>query len=127
MEEQLIGFETAKLAKEKEFNEKVYREYDKSGYLGCTSKSADVVLGPYEELLYSKEYPAPTQSLLQKWLREKHKINVYSRIINSQWGAYVEEIPSGVDLTSHILMCIDFKSSDDAIEAGLQEALNLIK
>ena len=64
MTEELISFETAKLAKDKGFDEKVYREYDKSGYLRCTSKSADVVLGPYDELLKSTEYPAPTQSLL---------------------------------------------------------------
>ena len=76
MEDTLINFETAKLAKEKGFDEKVYREYDKSGYLRCTSKSADVVLGPYDELLKSTEYPAPTQSLLQQWLREKHQIIV---------------------------------------------------
>lgn len=76
MEEQLISYETAKLAKEKGFDEKVYREYDKSGYLRCTSKSADVVLGPYDELLKSTEYPAPTQTLLQKWLREVHNIEV---------------------------------------------------
>lgn len=51
MEDTLISFEAAKLAKEKGFDEKVYREYDKSGYLRCTSKSSDVVLGPYEEAL----------------------------------------------------------------------------
>ena len=76
MEEQLISYETAKLAKEKGFDEKVYREYDKSGYLRCTSTSAEVILGPYDELLKSTEYPAPTQSLLQKWLREVHNIEV---------------------------------------------------
>lgn len=51
MEDTLISFEAAKLAKEKGFDEKVYREYDKSGYLEVHLKSSDVVLGPYEEAL----------------------------------------------------------------------------
>ena len=144
MEEELISFETAKLAKEKGFGEKVYREYDKSGYLRCTSKSADVVLGPYDELLKSTEYPAPTQSLLQRWLREVH--NCFIDILphrdgdskNKQWknkedvfwtvevdyyGKNFEiKLTNNADFTQHFN-----KSYEEALEIGLYQALKLIK
>ena len=144
MEEQLISYETAKLAKEKGFDEKVYREYDKSGYLRCTSKSADVVLGPYDELLKSTEYPAPTQSLLQRWLREVH--NCFIDILphrdgdskNKQWKSKkdvfwsVEVDYYGKDFKIELTDDADFtqhfnKSYEEALEIGLQEALKLIK
>ena len=137
MEEQLISYETAKLAKEKGFDEKVYREYDKSGYLRCTSKSADVVLGPYDELLKSTEYPAPTQSLLQKWLREEHncivEVTFYSENIES-----IKDIKYTVEIDYYgkdfhnIGDSSDYYSSgydtyEKALEVGLFEGLKLIK
>ena len=144
MEEQLISYETAKLAKEKGFDEKVYREYDKSGYLRCTSKSADVVLGPYDELLKSTEYPAPTQSLLQRWLREVH--NCFIDILphrdgdskNKRWKSKkdvfwsVEVDYYGKDFEIELTDDADFtqhfnKSYEEALEIGLYQALKLIK
>ena len=139
MEEQLISYETAKLAKEKGFDEKVYREYDKSGYLRCTSKSADVVLGPYDELLKSTEYPAPTQTLLQKWLREVHNIEVLiSRIppeavladknkgknILKNYNCYIWNLNSNPRIANNGTFLDIY---EEALEIGLQEALKLIK
>ena len=144
MKENIVTFQVAKLAKEKGFDEKVYREYDKSGYLRCTSKSADVVLGPYDELLKSTEYPAPTQSLLQRWLREVH--NCFIDILphrdgdskNKQWknkedvfwtvevdyyGKNFEiELTDDSDFTQHFN-----NNYEEALEIGLYQALKLIK
>jgi|ERR1035437_3530915 hypothetical protein len=135
MEETLISFETAKLAKEKEFDEKVYREYDKSGYLRCTSKSSDVVLGPYEELLKSTEYAAPTQSLLQKWLRDEHNIhisvfcdyNIKDETFNTYWNINVINLSWGEDKEQYIEVAIRNynKTYEEALEIGLQAALRL--
>lgn len=138
MEEQLISFETAKIAKEKGFDEKVYREYDKSGYLRCTSKSADVVLGPYDELLKSTEYPAPTQSLLQKWLREVHNIIVTSKPYQDDvsnetdediefqtlWENEILDVKDSYNIFSDNTF---YHSYEEALEIGLQESLKLIK
>ena len=139
MEEQLISYETAKLAKEKGFDEKVYREYDKSGYLRCTSKSADVVLGPYDELLKSTEYPAPTQTLLQKWLREVHNIEVLiSRIppeavlasknngknILKNYNCYVWSFNNNPRIANNGSFQDIY---EEALEIGLYQALKLIK
>ena len=138
MEEQLISYETAKLAKEKGFDEKVYREYDKSGYLRCTSKSADVVLGPYDELLKSTEYPAPTQSLLAKWLREVHNIEVLiSRIppeavlsdknkgknILKNYNCYIWNLNSNPRIANNGAFLDIY---EEALEIGLYQALLLI-
>jgi hypothetical protein len=128
MKDDLISFETAKLAKEKGFDEKVYREYDKSGYLRCTSKSADVVLGPYDELLKSIEYPASTQSLLQKWLREECNINIDIRA-NAVSGLYYFFYLSQTSDPFYTLF-VSEKDSDtyeEALEYALKESLKLIK
>lgn len=84
MQEQIVTFETAKLAKEKGFDE-LCREYynenkelnsfiyyagDGSGY----DKNSTITDNDYYNL--KAIYSAPTQDLLQKWLREVHKINI---------------------------------------------------
>jgi len=80
MKEQLISFKTAKLAKEKGFNEPCSMWYE-----GHT-------LSPSEKPGYNSEdpteYAAPTQSLLQKWLREKHNIDIYTYVERSLGGKY---------------------------------------
>jgi hypothetical protein len=95
MEEQLITFKTAKLAKEMGFNVKTHFYYSKNRY----SKNFELHEGfdddywgennyydwntlgePYKP--FSKEcYSAPTQALLGKWLRDVHNINVESNFL----------------------------------------------
>jgi len=66
MEESTVSFETAKLDKEKGFNQGRfnYPKYDEEGNVHFIG--------------FNKGYSAPTQSLLQKWLREKHNIECYA-------------------------------------------------
>ena len=129
MEEQLITLETAKLAKEKgleSFNhDKAYRA---DGLLlsakWLTKDNADV-------------YFAPTQSLLQKWLREEKKISI-SIITGYTKGGFTFEcwiMYDGAKEIEPILSCeIDEKygttfyekTYEEALEKGLQEALKLI-
>lgn len=72
MNEQLISFETAKLAEEKGF--------DFSGIEYRDTKDNSVVTNVEERLNYfetseeAEMIQLPTQSLLQKWLREKHRL-----------------------------------------------------
>jgi hypothetical protein len=93
MEDTLISFKTAKLAKEKGFNKKVLFSYeysDKKSFLYCGGvlyNSSKNKYGYTENLEYNlynhnshkklKVYSAPSQSKLQAWLREKHNIEVY--------------------------------------------------
>lgn len=71
MKDELITFETAKLAKEKGFN-------NGSGYGYGISRKPEI---PHYGNVFknsdsnnSVNFEAPTQSLLQRWLREVHNI-----------------------------------------------------
>ncbi len=130
MKEQLITFETAKLAKEKGFDELTLNLYVvdpdvrtvKANNNGRTNSN-------YIERKDYKVYSRPTQSLLQKWLRDKHFI-------------YVSVIPSyiGNDFKKRLYFELSFnkyirqvlgsgykETYEEALEEGLIEALKLIK
>jgi len=119
MKEQLIEFETAKLAKEKGFDWIISDDkfYDYSGQLDFTFQ------GYSEGVTENGRTPAPSQSLLQKWLRDKHSIMVYLK-------PYWEE--EYCLWRSSILMKNGYQSDfystyEKSLEKGLQEALKLIK
>lgn len=135
MKEELISFETAKLAKEKGFNEECYHVYnifDNGNILDSAYDMTGYLLFSEEDLKYANDNGynciyAPTQSLLQKWLREVHKIHisvemgllysvdvVYEVIVKREANVEVEFIND------------EYKTYEEALEVGLQEALNLI-
>lgn len=140
MQDQLISFKTAIVAKEKGFD-----EYTLSGYITkeIVGKFID---SSYEEYRYggegSKEfihinhvdrgfmplhepyYKTPTQSLLHKWLREKH--NLFIEIFLTSEGNYTI---NSIVIIGESEYAVDFKLFDeyeDALEEGLYEALLLI-
>jgi hypothetical protein len=127
MKDEIISFKTAKLAKEKgfEFIGNYYHINDgyKLGYALCYSNSD------------SKEnclVPAPTQSLLQRWLREKHNIDVllesgYHYVIYETYNYEKEEYNSGIGHNDLNIANGQFISYEEALEEGLYEALKLIK
>ena len=125
MIEQLITSETANLAKEKKFDwnchwvlyrgtSSVLHKCDAMPMKGKNLESGDYVL-------------QPTQSLLQKWLREVHNIDVWSQpfvmdksLPDESYSYFIYKdgifVKDGMDY-------IDF---EEALEKGLQEALKLI-
>ena len=119
MKEELITFETAKLAKEKGFFYKGLM-YRKEG-----------TLSDNRGFLYNLNvYSASTQSILQKWLREKHNIMVTVSIPYEEFGFYAAEIwgenrEDGIKILEIDGMSV-FKTYEEALEEGLQEALKLI-
>lgn len=117
MEDQLIRFETAKLAQEKGFKEYCVMAYFKDAKLSlsnCYSLKDD-------ECRSEDEVYAPTQSLLQKWLREKCNINIGLSYINCEIGEYW-------DWRVHSYWCYGNKQTyEQALEEALYEALKLIK
>lgn len=124
MEEQLISFETAKLAKEKGFN--IQQE---KGYYNHGSK---VLLLWFESENHNNQKDflafAPTQSLLQKWLYEKHQIWVNAQPLFSA----NEQIGVHLTITSWKFALIIVEENDKfdvykGLEQLLQEALKLIK
>ena len=67
--EEICTYEVAMLAKEKGFNEYVEAFYAK----GCDIAHSQ---GPEKWNEYNGKYAAPTQSLLQRWLREEKGVCV---------------------------------------------------
>lgn len=108
MKEQLISFDTAKLANNKGFLQWTEKRYNKKGTFN-DSKTWSI--------------SAPTQSLLQKWLRETHNIHLY--IIPTGFKLSKRFIPQ-FRFSGYEYKDLDFKTYEEALEKGLQEALNLI-
>ena len=129
MEDTLISFETAKLAKEKGFkmircfyhylNENSKLEFTPNYNMNtqfCMNNDAQ------PELI-----AVPTQSLLQKWLKEKHNINVF--VMFSHMDDYFHRQTYKYKIIknkSRISQMGDFKTYEVALEAGLFEGLKLI-
>ena len=134
MEEQLISFETAKLAKEKGFKiptKVMYKGNEKSyghnNEWGIDEKRLDGEF-PYTNQQW---YSIPTQSVLQKWLREVHNIHFEIKPIFDvkdnlkPYHISVIKNPSGKDFEYEIVGSLD--TYEETLEIALQEALKLIK
>lgn len=136
MQEQLISFETAKLAKEKGFNIKTLFAYN---LLGVTNNSFKIHRKKDFDEFSNTFCFTPTQSLLQKWLREEHEIhieisygkdktnvwfnpNIYS-LIKPQDG---DDLDCYNDSYAELVELNQYDSYEEALEAGLLEALKLI-
>lgn len=134
MTDQLISFETAKLAKEKEFKEECTHYYvNKTEILkpfmfDDNPKVISIQDGTNNGLLTI----APTQSLLQKWLREEHKIfievglnfndKLNVAIYDRRHKTVIETIRHKIFLDASN----NFNTYEEALEVGLQKALKLI-
>lgn len=123
MEDTLISFETAKLAKEKGFNWKTYYYYNLDSKLNDESTILDRVNGMYNHKFQGGN-SAPTQSFLQKWLREKHKIHVQILPYNHK---YLISLLKYGQNGSNPNFDEEHSTYEEALEIGLQEALKLIK
>ena len=86
-----------------------------------------VALGNYyNEDGIEENYSAPTQSLLQRWLREKHKINISMINGSNTVNLYYYEI----NMFNKFPIKGDGSKNytyEQALEEGLYEALKLIK
>lgn len=128
MTEQLISFETAKLAKEKHI-ELPSKYYYCIGYANL--KPSKKLKETEHICVRGKGQPhianAPTQSLLQKWLREKHCIYAVAnpfRIKNKNKTVFVENVLKDNSYTK--CWSKKYNTYEEALEVGLQEALKLI-
>ena len=167
MEDTLINFETAKLAKEKDFNILQHSYYFEdgefkenslkgtNGYYGeeyefnlsefnenwndkwLTKKTGDRCFGCSKQKGYLETFSAPTQSLLQRWLREVHNIYVesYHDLTSdgtkiqfyTSWGFLQQKDKNGnQNVNGWYDEYNDWETYEEALEIGLQEALKLI-
>lgn len=148
MEEKIVLFETAKLAQEKGFNVAITTYYNKGKkpYVttSCDYQSdRDAISnwnngqGSYPTLAENVECSAPTQTLLQKWLREVHNIDIEPYLILMEKGnREIEQDFNCKEYTYKLkLKGIQQWTSvrgtkptyEEALEHGLVEALKLIE
>lgn len=125
MTDTLISFETAKLAKEKGFNEPIrlcYSDQDRVNALPYDAGNRDHINSQHAY------YSVPTQSLLQKWLREVHQLLILINIdtISSEFTYSIWRISPDEEFE---LLKEDSNYNliyEDALEQALIEALKLI-
>jgi len=134
MRDQIVDIETAKLAKEKGFNypceNYYYDEFDKVTLL----KDEATDYSTYQKGSKYECIGAPSQTLLHKWLREQHEIDV-------EVGVYTRPhyCVSIVDKFSNVIYINNpepiptfeehpraFLNYEQVLEIGLQEALKVI-
>lgn len=118
MYEQLISFETAKLAKEKGF--KIPSRYyiwdtEEQDYTSISDSVMDssTIGNPL----------APTQSLLQKWIREEHRLDIIIRSETIGYGYLIYNRYPPKNITNNSI----FQTYEQSLEAALLETLKLIE
>jgi hypothetical protein len=128
MEDTIIKFQTAILAREKGFEEKTCHWYNtnKEGTENTDQLRTCAPLNHNFKAWDWNTVSVPTQSLLQKWLREKHGIHI---VIDNSITGYYSLLKSGRELSSKWVnnQGCPCSTYEEALEAGLQEGLKLIK
>ena len=129
MTEEFVTLETAKLLKEKGFKEDVFTFYE----VDCVE--GDMILSEtYDESENFNEkndcLSAPTQSLAQKWLRETKNIHICVYNCACGYGYEISKADNGTHITSSVYEGPNdggkWDIYEEALGAGLQEALKLI-
>lgn len=137
MKEQLITFKVAKLAKEKGFNWEVYYSYDERVELAEYAKNFNLDTDEVVDIrldhlkidfngISNNFISAPTQSLLQKWLREVHNIHIQIFFINNSFRVKVKYFYKDMIMSLPITRYAH-KTYEEALEKGLLEGLIKIK
>lgn len=128
MEDQIISWETAKLAKEKGFNIPIRQEkqvYDlTTGIIDIRVVSNQIK--NWNDPKYIDIVSAPTQSLLQRWLREVHQIHIFVYMDEILWDTFRFNILMDQNMVYNERLKV-FDTYEEALENGLYESLKLIK
>lgn len=121
IEEEYVSFETAKMLKEADFNwicDALFYE-DGTQMFEMNFKN------------YNKAYPytfsRPTQGLAAKWLREKHKLHIhcYLDYVDTTFRYLIQCFTDNKHY-GNIFSNDTYSNYDEAMEAGLQEAIKLV-
>jgi hypothetical protein len=136
MKEELITFKTAKLAKEKGFNINTKDVFINTCKLGGSNLHIDLEPNDWNTLDFSVDniyYSAPTQSLLQKWLREFHNIHIVVTVNSDNEGdepvkwywSYTMKYNNSLDDDAFNAFNDDeFNTYEEALESVLETCLS---
>ena len=158
MTDQLISYKTAKLAKEKKFDipcqfffikrynntkgwyvDNEYQKIESDDFIDFEDNINDYNNTDKKYVICS----APTQSLLQRWLREKHEIHVnpicICNFFNKQplmgyvysLERFVNRVHDGISYDRDQIHALGdepvFNTYEEALEEGLFQSLNLVQ
>lgn len=145
MKDELVTLETAKLAKELGFDKVICRDIyavkTKDGWYNPEGISVDYAIQVFDDT-DNKRYLAPTQSLLSRWLREKHGIQVEARPtypINPAFCAFIYDLNNwhitsgnfyvyeGFFVVDESNLVAQYTTYEYALEAALLKALEHLK
>lgn len=129
MKEELISYKTAVLAKEKGFENTTPNQLRRDYYNheGVLNGDCTAYIKAYVKKEDTSKYltiDAPTQSLLQKWLREEY--NFYIGCIKSidlQWSCHIDYQDKDNIWCNRLFIG---ESYEETLELALYEALKLI-
>ena len=125
IEDKVIEFDTAILAKEKGFKNiwtEVYYEERDDEFRGVKAYMNEYI--DYDDV--GKKcvfYHAPTQSQLQRWLREGHQIDITVSLVGNAYGFYIHFYGNYTNEGDNYGVIGTY---EEALEKGLVEALKLI-
>ena len=141
VEEEYVSFETAKLLKEKGFDERTEFLYEKSKTFNNGNHKLIESYSLNKELL-PECYSAPTQSLVMRWLRETQKIVICINMLNEnhkgnndytnpdRWWYYFDIVNNKGVFREELQpepLSNEYDSYEEACEAAIQYCLkNLI-
>ena len=122
IKEQFVSFETAKLLKEAGFDVPCFNQYTDRGtvwHCDCPenfNKSQCVT-------------SCPTQALAARWLREVHGIHIFSNYFfeDETWFYVIVDLKESDEVRAIHPDIRSYQSSEEALEAGLQKAIKLIR
>lgn len=125
IEEQFVSFETAKMLKEAGFDVPCFNQYTDRG----TVWHCDC---PENFNISQCATSCPTQALAARWLREVHRIVVDATFIppstdGNAWRYFIGEMDDMVWNGDYVPSDEFYETYEAALEAGLQEAIKLIK
>jgi len=135
IEEQRILFETAVLAKLKGFKEKCDAWFWFDTENRCPEKNGQLFIQTHRNRDNTPiGVSAPRQTLLAKWLREVHNIDIQITLVKAGYKEYRVEIykqPENTNEYTYFFIKEDnyiktFNKYEDALEEGLFHALKLI-
>ena len=125
--EDYVSFETAKLLKEKGFDESTSMVYMSYGDLCKLNRYNSICNSDYNDITKNYfEYTAPTLQMAMKWLREVHNIDIFPwKIGKGIYSCAIFNSNTGQDLSSDK----DFPSEkyEETVNAAIKYCLeNLI-
>lgn len=121
---ELIKFPTSKLLKEIGFDLEYTRYFTNSGLQFSVAVEDSINM-----LKFKGYYPAPTQTSLHKWLRDKYHLHVnVCELGLNMWSNMIIQLElDGTTTKEGDLGKKNYESFEEALEAGLYQILLIIK